>query len=858
MTALGRTLHRLPVDPRIGRIILAGLDEGCLEEILVIAAALEAQDPRERPLEKQQQADEAHAKFEDAESDFVTYLRLWDFFHRLKDDLTKGQLRKACQQNFLSFIRLKEWADLHRELLEVVEEFAATTSAFGIRRSAFERAANSEGTKPNAQRRIPNAKRQRIHAAYRWPENGLTPERFAAIHRALLTGFLSGIAQRTETGEYVVAGGMKSWLWPGSGLMGKPPKWLVFAESVETTRRFLRTAARIDPAWIEPLAGDLVQRIYSDPHWDAESLAVLANERVTLWGLPIVPRRWIRYAKIDLAESRRLFLQHGLVEADWPEPPEFLAHNIELIKQLEDRQARLRQPTLLKDDDERIEFYARRIPGDVCDGASLLQWTRQHPAEARSLFLTEADVLQPEAAPAAADQFPDMLEIHGLKLPLTYRHEPGSAGDGVTVTVPQAALNQLHAARLGWLVPGLLEEKVTALLRTLPKEHRRELAPIPETANAIAAQLPFGVGELPQVLARILDDQFHLRVTANDFDEHRLPDYLRMQIEVLQEDGKVLAASRDLSDLQQRFGATAATAFAALDDAHWTRDGITTWDFGPLPDVVPLERFGVALKGYPTLLDQEKSISLRLWDAPEKAAHELRFGLRRLFALAMPRELKTQVDHLPHINAWTLLAKTFPQPFPLRDHLADLIAERACLADAEWPRNQGDFGLRLAEGRRRLANASAETVRCVQPIFEAMTQVRQQWERVKFPQFQSSLEDAHDQLSRLIAPGFLVRTPWSWLLEFPRYLRAVARRLEKLPGGGHVRDQRQLQLLRPRWRRCFERLARNERRQAYDPELETYRWMLEEYRVLLFAQELGCSLPVSERRLDKQWELNTS
>jgi ATP-dependent helicase HrpA len=442
-----------------------------------------------------------------------------------------------------------------------------------------------------------------------------------------------------------------------------------------------------------------------------------------------------------------------------------------------------------------------------------------------------------------------------LKLPLTYQHDPGGENDGITVTVPQAGLNQLTAARLGWLVPGLLEEKVAALLKTLPKEFRRELSPIPESAREIAAQLPFGVGDLNESLARLLDREKQLRVGPADFDQSRVPDHLRMQIEVMQADGKIAAKGRDLLELQRRLGAAASTTFAAIDDAQWSRDGITSWDFGALPEVVRLERFGVTLTGYPTLIDQGTSVSLRLWDSPEKAAHELRFGVRRLFALALAKELKSQIDHLPHLNAWVLLAKTFPQPCPLRDHLADLLADRACLSDHALPHDIGDFGLRLAEGRRRLSTVSAEIVHAMRPIFDAMTQVRRQWEKVKHPQFQASLVDAHDHLARLLAPGFLVRTPWNWLLHYPRYLNAVVRRLEKLTGGGHVRDQQQLPGLKLRWQRCFEKLQQHEQRQVFDPALETYRWMLEEYRVLLFAQELGTAIPVSEKRLDKQWEV---
>lgn len=829
LTPLGRTLHRLPVDPRIARIIVAGEQEGCLDEILVIAAALEVQDPRERPLERQQLADEAHSRFADSDSDFLGYLRLWDFYHKLKDDLTRSQLRKACQQNFLSFLRMKEWVDVHRELVELVR-----TS--GIR-------SRPRDAKPL--RALP--------PVHDWTLP-FDPSRFAAIHRALLTGFLSGIAMRTESGEYLAAGNVKTALWPGSGLAGKSSKWLVSAEQVETSRRFLRTVARIDPAWIEPLAGHLVQRSHTEPHWDQNALAVMAIEKVNLFGLPIVPRRRVRYARIDAALSRQLLLRDGLVMGLWPDPPEFLARNLDRARTLAELQTRARQPALLRDEAELVEFYDRRIPPDILDGQRLVHWWRsERRNDSDLLLMTDDDLLAPQAELSSPELFPEQLKINHLELPLTYKHDPGRDDDGVTVTVPHAGLNQLPPERLGWLVPGMLEEKVTALLKSLPKDLRRDLVPLPDTARQVTAALRFGSGSLADAVARAVHEVSGVTLPPAAIQEDKLPEHLRLRIAVVDAKGETLAVGRDLNVLREQLGSAAAATFSESPDPRWNQDGLKTWSFGLLPESVSVERNGLQLTGYPTLLDRGESVSLRLLDTAVQAKHELHRGLRRLFCLAVPRELKQQVDHLPHLNQWVLSSKTMPQPLPLREHLRDLIAERAFLTEEPWPRTQGDFGVRVAAGKTRLPHAAADVVRTLSPLFEAYTQVRRLWERTNHPQFAATRQDVHDQLTQLLMPGFLVETPWSWLVHLPRYLKAIVRRLEKLTAGGGSRDQQQLPGLLPLWNRWKDRHRQIADRGLYDPELEAYRWMLEEYRVMVFAQELGTAVSVSEKRLDRQW-----
>lgn len=870
LTDLGRKLSRLPVDPRIARIVWAAHDENCLGEVLIIASALEVQDPRERPIEKQQQADESHKRFADEESDFLADLKLWDFYQKLKNELSKSQLRKACHQNFLSWTRLREWVDVHAELVEVVRESMGRTAKSGSTKTLKPGSHQPTRQKPPLPSftgkpaatvamgagTVKDATGQRIVV-----DNMLTRRNdFGAIHRSLLTGYLSSIATRVESGEYLAAGNMKAFLWPGSGLAGKKPKWVVAAELVETTRRFVRTVARIDPAWIEPIAAHLIERTHSEPHWDSETLVVMAYEKVTLFGLVLVPRRRIRYSRIDATKSREIFIQHALVYGEWSEDqplgmPDFLKHNRDLVAQLEELQTRVRRGSLLQDEQVQFDFYQARLPSQIMDGHQLNQWYRAAaPNERKRLLMVEADLVQPDAIMATKDSYPDSIEMKSLKLPLTYRLDPSSTDDGVTITVPQEGLNQLDGNRMGWLVPGLIEDKIVALIRTLPKELRRDLVPIPKVAADVAKVINFGDGKLTDEIVKGIECVTGLEIPVTAFDESKLPDHMRMLVRVTDHDGRTLAAGRDLTTLQKEFGALASISFSAVDDPRWTRDGMTTWDCGTLPVEIDVMRSGVALKGYPTLIDQEQSASLRLLDTDERSRHEMRFGLRRLIVLTTARELKQQIDWIPSLENWSLLSKTFPQPLPFRAHLTELLADRAFLPTEQFPRSDAEFRSCLKAGRERLPSAVAEVTNLLTPLFQAYSEVRKVWEKTAHPQWQPTRLDAHAVLGQLYEPGFLVRTPWRWLLQYPRYTRAIAIRLQKLQSGGAPRDQQLLSVVVPRWRRGIERSRQNAERKIYDPELELYRWMAEEFRVSLFAQELGTIISVSEKKLDKQWE----
>lgn len=825
LSPLGRQLARLPVDPRIGRMILEADRERCLADVLVIAAALEVQDPRDRPAERQQEADAAHAQWADPDSDFLSWLKLWDFVQSLKERISRNQFKKACRQNFLSEVRLREWQDVHRQLLEMVRQF---------------------GLKPG-KRRWTSAAPPRRYSATEDPG-------YAAIHRSLLSGLLSSIANRGDTSEYTAAGGGKFQLWPGSGVFATKPKWIVAAELVETTRRYLRTAARIDAHWIEPLAGHLVSRSYSDPHWDRRAGGAMASEKVTLFGLTVVPRRRVRYTSIEPRASRQLFIQHALVEGDYETRAEFFRHNRQIIADIEGRATKARRRELLVDPQIVFDFYEARLPAKVVDAASLDKWRRDVERQNRRvLFMTEEDLLGSHEAKVADHEFPDLLDLDRMKLPLVYHFEPGAEQDGVTVTLPREALGQLSEERLGWLVPGLVADKVQALIRSLPKMVRRNLGPPPELAMQIANELEFAAGPMLPKVAMALSKASGERITPDMFDVERLPPHLQMKLRVIDDGGRTVIEGRNLAAIREHLGEEASDAIPA-GDSPWHREGLTRWDFGPLPEQIEIRRGGIALVRYPALVDAGKSVSLRLCNTLAEARRQSRQGALRLFALLEHRDLRAQVAWLPGIERIRILAAPLAKSRPIDEQVADLVAARAFYAVEEIPLMPEAFEAQRLLGRRNIIPAVQEVTRFLSPLFEAYHEVRLAVESAtRGPaSWQSALEDIRSQIAELFPEGFLTSTPWEWLEHYPRFLKAISLRLNKL-SSGLLRDRQQQELLSPRWQAFQERAEEHRQQGIDDPELGTYRWMLEELRVSLFAQELGTSIPVSPQRLDKQW-----
>lgn len=809
LTDIGKSLSRLPIDPRIGRMILAADQEGCLHEMLIIASAIEVQDVRDRPIEKQKHADEAHAKFAHEDSDFLTYLNLWDFYHNLRDKLSRSQIRKACQQNFLSDIRMREWQDVHRQLVRLASENGLQVST---------RRNNAD-----------------------------------SIHRSLLCGLLSNVAMRRDGVEYEGAGGTSFFVWPGSAAFERKPKWIVAGELVETSRRYLRTVAPIQPNWIEPLASHVVKRSYTDPFWSSKSGTVLAYEKVTLFGLTIVAGRRTPYGQHDPETARRLFIEHALVGGDFSSEPKFLKHNRKLLSDLQSMGAKSRAPDYLVGDSAQYAFYDAHLPQECFDAASLNRWLKGADAEAIDRLKMTLTDLMGESSGHDTSAFPDQFNAGSLNLEIDYRFQPGDQDDGLTITVPKEGLQQLDQRRLEWLVPGRVEEKLTALIRSLPKAQRRSFIPAPDVARRASEMMPFAEGDFLTVAAQTLGKIAGEHLSPHAFKLDKVPQHLRMNVRVVDESGELLAEGRDLNQLATEIGVESSPDMSLISDGEWERDGIKVWDFGELPDSITIRRGDFALEAYPSLVDAGDSVSLRLATTREGARSQTHAGLRRLFCLAEHRELKSQVHWLPNIDRLTLYAATMKHTRDVREQLIDLAAELAFLRGPLKPRDAESFDVACKQGRKELLVAAQDLAKVVAPLLERYHEVQVKLGEAASPNLRASVADIRQQLARLTADGFWTSTPWNWLTQYPRYLQAILVRLDKLSTGGGARDRQLMQELMPFQRRYDEAVEAGGVANESVAAFEEYRWMLEEFRISLFAQQVGTSIKISPQRLEKQW-----
>lgn len=836
ITEIGRQLGRLPLDPRLARIILAGIDEGVTEAVLVIASALEIQDPRERPAESAAKADEAHEPFLDPESDFLSYIKLWRFWQGLKGTLSGSQLRKACRQNFLSFRRMREWSDVYVQILRLLRE-----------------------------------------AKLLPPRESEKKDDYGAIHRSILTGILTGIALRTEKGEYNIAGNSKFVLWPGSGLVRKKYSWLVAAERVETGRRYLRCAAKIDPAWIEPLASHLLTKKVFDPFWLRETGCVHAWQTVSLFGLILVPKRRVHFGPDEPARARRIFIDQALVRGDFDCYLDFFRKNQALIESIDQIQAKLRERSLLRDDEALREFYEARIPEEVYDKKTLTSWyTKLSNEEKRRLLLTFEDICARPVSASVAEDFPDEITtFSGVSVPLSYRFEPGEKEDGLTATLRPEEFGELkNSNRIGWLVPGLLEQKTLLLLKTLPKEIRRPLVPMPETARLLTEEIPFGGGDFLEQLARAVSRLAGRLVTPADFDPDRLPESLRLNLRVVDTEGNVLAEGRDPETIERELGDEVNRTLATLTRSAWVRDDVESWDFGSLPETVTLRRDKMVLTVSPALCHRRflnegeipdgtpgkfTPLSLRLFDSAQRAQEETRLGVILLIAQKCRRALRHQLDHLPNIDRIRLRLGAVPH-FKTATDAQELMARLAIGAalkteDGSFPtpRCEGEFNQLVQAAERGIPLAAQQMTRWLPALAEAYGEAGLCVEKHRSPLFGEAGADSRETFQRLFSPEFHLRTPIRWLWEYPRYLKAIPIRYEKLRSGGAAADRASSAELAGLWTRCFDQRARQDAAGILDPQWEIYRWMLEEYQVSLFAQRLGTAVKVSAVRLEKQW-----
>jgi ATP-dependent helicase HrpA len=832
LTTLGKQLGRLPVDPRIGRMLLAAVDHQCLAEVLIIAAALSVQDPRERPLDKQQAADEIHATFRHADSDFLTFVNLWRFLDKERHALSRNKFVKLCQRHFLSWNRVQEWRDIHAQLREQMLEM-------GFRENA------AEGTD-------------------------------AEIHRALLTGLLGNIGFREAEREFQGARNSRFQIHPGSGLFAKPPKWVMVAERVETTRQYGRIAAQVQPAWIEDAGRHLLQRSYAEPHWQAKSGQVAAYEKVTLFGVILVPKRRVNYGPIHPAESREIFLRFALTEGDFETRAPFWRHNRELIESVHQLEAKSRRRDILVDEEAIYAFYAERVPTGIYSTPLFEKWLRQATrTDPKLLHLRMSDLMRHAAAGITEQSFPDSLQVGATALPLEYRFEPGDAADGVTLVVPLPLINQVSAERLDWLVPGLIEERITALLRGLPKPIRKTFVPIPDTAARLVARLKPSERPLIQALSEELKALTGIQIPEDAWDPSAIPDHLRMKLKLVDETGKSLAVGDDPQRLKRQFGGQGRLGFAQDKPAgHLERERITRWTFGDLPEQVELTRAGIKLRGYPALVDEGDSVAIQVLDSTASAAIAQRDGLRRLIMLHLGadlRQLRRQLTNLDRMrlqyakapsamNRADALLPLVPTLQPgsqkkepdLADELIALILDLTFVEGLPPIRAQATFEQRLTERKSKLLPTATEVCKLIGAILATYHDLRRRLASITQINWMPSVLDIRAQLDALIFRGFTQRIPFAHLKDYPRYLKAIDQRLERLahaPG----RDQqwmREMDDIQARWR---ERAAAASAAGRLDPRLDEIRWLLEELRVALFAQQLGVARPVSVKRLQTRW-----
>jgi ATP-dependent helicase HrpA len=807
LTGLGRKLAQLPVDPRLARMVLEAGNNGCVDEVLVIVSALAIQDPRERPAEQRQAADEKHARFADPDSDFLAYLNLWRYLEDQQKQLSGNQFRKLCKAEFLHFLRIREWQDVHAQLRHVARDLGLS-----VRRSGD-------------------------------PEPEVPPER---IHTSLLAGLLSHIGVRDAVKrDYLGARNSRFAVFPGSTLFRKQPQWVMAAELVETSRLWARIVARIEPSWVEPLATHLVKRNYSEPHWEKKQGAVIAYEKVTLYGVPIVPRRKVNYGRIDPKLSRELFIRHALVEGDWETRHRFFHRNRELLDEVTDLEHRARRRDLVVDDETLFEFYDQRIPAEVVSARHFDSWWKKARHDQPALLEFDVAMLvNPAAAGIAQTNYPDRWEWDGLPLPLTYQFEPGTDADGVTVRIPLPLLGRVRPEPFEWQVPGLREELITALIRSLPKPLRRNFVPVPDHVRDVLAGLPAEPdGPLLPVLERELYHLTGVTVPRDAWQPDQLPAHLRMNFRVVDEDGTPLAEDRDLAALVERLRPKVReTVSAAARELE--RRGLRTWSFGTLPRTMEQQRAGYRVTAYPTLVDEGDSVGIRAVETEAEQHHCMAQGIRRLLLLALPSPVTFTQGRLTNRQKLALSRNPHGSVVVMLADCAGCAVDQL-VAEAGGPVFDEAGFQRLHDAvRPDFVAATLDVLGTVERILAEAYQVTGRLSAAG-PAFAGSVADIREQVQSLIHPGFATEAGAERLPDLVRYLKAAQSRLDKLPANP-TRDGQLMSQVHEVWEAYQELRAELGADRA---DVRAVRWMVEELRVSLFAQHLGTAHPVSAKRI---------
>ena len=837
ITALGKEIARLPVDPKIGRMLLTARQLNCLQELLIIGSALSVQDPRERPVDKQQQADEKHRLFYQAvaigegeeiaeenvgtekhkKSDFLFYLHLWRAYEDRRKHLSQNQLRKFCKQHYLSYTRMQEWRDIYQQLFTVFKE---------------------QGVKLNQ-----------------------TEASYIDVHQALLSGLLGNIGNKSlEGNEFLGPRNIRFYLHPGSWQAKKPPKWVMCAELVETTKLYGRMVAQIEPEWIEALAPHLIKRSYSEPHWEKGPAQVSAFERTSLYGITLCPKRRINYGPIDPVVSREIFIREALVQGCYDNTfqtrASFFHYNQSVVAEIESLEAKGRRRDILVDEQELYQFYDERIPVHVYNGKSFEKWYQSIQEKTPELlYLQKKELMRHEAEHINEAQFPSSMEVNGVTLQLDYHFEPGHAEDGVSVVVPLAILGQLVGQSFDYLVPGLLRDKVIALIKCLPKSIRKTFVPVPNYADEFLKTVINRSLPLRECLTQYLQKVSGKAIEQDAWQMENLPEFYRMNYRVVNQEGKILGVGRDLAALQQQLSRLTNKAFSALPTSDLEKNHISQWDFGDLPEVIELEQHGLIIRAYPAIVDDSEdgdSVAVRLFNDRQQAQVHMRPGLRRLFRLVARQEMKYLRKNLRHLDKIQLHYTSIGNKQSLIQDLEDAIIDYALFEDVDEFRTEEQFNTQVEIGRKNLIQISNDTC---DKIHEILTQYHKLAKRLQgnIPlAWFDAVKDIKQQMACLVYSGFISATPRQWLRHIPRYFEAINLRLDKMERSLATDKQRQVEI-QPHWNKVYQHIN-DKPDKPLTPEWETYRWMVEEMRVSLFAQELKTSIPISIKKLDKQCE----
>lgn len=823
LTKVGHALSKLPVDPKVARMLLAAHDNGALAEVLIIASALSVQDPRDRPAEAQDAADQAHRTFADEKSDFLTFIKLWNWVETATAN--KESNRKLTEQlkgKFLSPRRLREWKDVYKQLVQLIAEL---------------------GWKINTAK--------------------ATHEQ---IHRSLLAGLLGNVGYKQldpqpKAPPFLGARGIKFFIWPGSPRAKKCGRWIMAAELVETSRLFARTVADIDPIWVEKVGAHLIKKSYTEPHWEKKAANVMAMERGTLYGLTVYAQRKVSFSDKDPVLARELFIREALVNGDWDSEAAFFQHNQRLVREIRNLEHKSRRLDVLVDDELIVQFYDALIPAEVVNGATFEQWRRvAEKTNPKLLYLSKEELMRHEAAGITTEYFPKALTMKGVEMPLTYHFEPGSPRDGVTLRVPLYALNLVDATAAEWLVPGMLKEKVHLLIKSLPQRYRRHCVPIPEYAKAFLERKGMEAGKLP-LLEAIVDDltqTYRITPLVSDFKLEQLPAHLTMNFKVIDENGRQLDMGRNLATLRSQLGADAQKSFQAVaaKDAMVAEDlgeEITSWSFGELPEIMEIKRKNLSLIGHPALVDRTTHCSLEVFDDPDEAQRQHHKGLLRLVRLQLKEQVKYVEKNLKTLQTVQMqagsipvLAKAFDSFEAMREAVVIATLEQTALYDP-WPVDEVTFKEHIDSARARLNLIAQEISRM---LTEIVSEVALVVKRLKAMNDKAVVADIEQQMQALFPKGFLQTVPYTQLRHYPRYLKAIMMRLEKWQDE-QVRDATKMKDIQ-RFVTLYERELVT-RKGVVDERLGEFRWLIEELRVSLFAQKLRTPMPVSVKRLEKVW-----